>query len=423
MRVFRLLPSSLPLTEALFSGRGTAWRQALSVDRSRDGYNQCMTERIYLDHAATTPLRPEVRAAMEPYLSADGFGNPSSLHADGQRAKRALDAARDTLAQALGGQFSEITFTSGGTEADNAALVGILLARGRGSHLVTTRVEHEAVGETARFLETLGFGVTFVPVDEWGRVAPQAVADALTDQTVLVSVMHANNEVGTIQPLREIAAIVHARGAYFHTDAVQTFGQLPVNVHALGADLLSVSAHKIYGPKGAGALYVRSGVPIAPLLHGGGQERERRAGTENVPAIVGFGEAVRRLLPEREDEAARLTKMRNLFLAALNQHIPGIILNGHSTERLPNNLNVSFPGLDAETLLLTLDRAGVSASSGSACTSGSIEPSHVLTAMGLPDARVKSAIRLTLGRGTTIEEVYRTVDILAGIVARQTPQP
>ena len=382
-----------------------------------------MTERIYLDHAATTPLRPEVRAAMEPYLAADGFGNPSSLHADGQRAKRALDAARDTVAQALGGQFSEITFTSGGTEADNAALVGVLLARGPGSHLVTAQAEHEAIGRTARFLEKLGFGVTFVPVDEFGHVSPPDIADAITDQTALVSVMHANNEVGTVQPVREIADIAHTRGAYLHTDAVQTFGQLPVNVGDLGADLMTVSAHKIYGPKGAGALYVRSGVPIEPLLHGGGQERERRAGTENVPAIVGFGEAVRLMLPERDAEAARLTGLRDLLLDALRRRLPGVLLNGHPTERLPNNLNVSFPGLDAETLLLALDRAGISASSGSACTSGSIEPSHVLTAMGLADDRVRSAVRLTLGRGTTREQMDRTVDILAGIVARLRPEP
>ena len=392
--------------------------------RGQVGYNDPMTERItgrmteriYLDHAATTPMRPEVRAAMEPYLSADGFGNPSSLHADGQRAKRALDAARDTLAQALGGQFSEITFTSGGTEADNAALVGVLLARGPGSHLVTTQIEHEAVRETADFLKKLGFGVTFVPVDEFGRVSPQVIADALTDRTALVSVMHANNEVGTVQPLCEIADIVHARGAYLHTDAVQTFGQLPLDVHALGADLVTLSAHKVYGPKGAGALYVRSSVPIEPLLHGGGQERERRGGTENVPAVVGFGEAVRLMLPEREAEAMRLTELRDQLLGALRHRLPEIVLNGHPTERLPNNLNVSFPGLDAETLLLALDRAGISASSGSACTSGSIEPSHVLTAMGLPEDRVRSAIRLTLGRGTTPEQIDRTVDILAGIV-------
>ena len=378
-----------------------------------------MNPRIYLDYAATTPLRPEVRAAMEPYLSPDGFGNPSSLHADGQRAKRALDTARDVVADALGCQFSEISFTSGGTESDNAALVGVMLAnKSRGNHFITTSIEHEAVTETARFLEMLGFRVTTLPVDELGTVSPQSVGDALTDETVLVSVMHANNEVGTIQPLREIADVVHARGAFLHSDAVQTFGQLPVTVDALGADLLTLSAHKIYGPKGAGALYVRSGIAIEPLLHGGGQERQRRAGTENVPAVAGFGEAVRLLLPERAAEAARLTTLRDGFWAALSSAIPSIVLNGHPTNRLPNNLNISLPGLDAETLLLSLDRAGVSASSGSACTSGSIEPSHVLSAMGLPEARLKSALRLTLGRGTTPEEVDRVVEILAGIAER-----
>ncbi|MGI4791731.1 MAG: cysteine desulfurase family protein, partial [Janthinobacterium lividum] len=323
-----------------------------------------MSARIYLDYAATTPLRPEVRAAMEPYLSADGFGNPSSLHADGQRAKRALDTARDTLASALGCQFSEISFTSGGTESDNAALVGVMLAnKKRGNHLITTSVEHEAVIETARFLNTLGFQVTYLPVDEFGSVSPQSVAEAMTNQTVLVSVMHANNEVGTIQPLREIADIVHKHGAYLHTDAVQTFGQLPVTVDALGVDLLTLSGHKIYGPKGAGALYVRSGIAIEPLLHGGGQERQRRSGTENVPAIVGFGEAVRLLLPERTAEAERLTHLRDHLWVDLSRRIPSVVLNGHPTNRLPNNLNISLPGLDAETLLLSLDRSGISASS------------------------------------------------------------
>ncbi len=378
-----------------------------------------MDARIYLDYAATTPLRSEVRAAMEPYLSAYGFGNPSSLHADGQQAKRALDAARDTLADALGCQFSEISFTSGGTESDNAALVGVMLAnRQRGNHLITTAIEHEAVTATAHFLETLGFRVTTLPVDEFGTVSPQSVADALTGETVLVSVMHANNEVGTIQPLPEIAEIVHARGAYLHTDAVQTFGQLPVAVDALGVDLLTLSAHKIYGPKGAGALYVRSGIAIEPLLHGGGQERQRRSGTENVPAVAGFGEAVRLLLPGRAAEAERLTTLRDCFWTQLMRRVPGVVLNGHPTDRLPNNLNFSLPGLDAETLLLSLDRAGVSASSGSACTSGSIEPSHVLSAMGLANARLKSALRLTFGRGTTREELDRTVEILAGIAER-----
>ena len=378
-----------------------------------------MNPRIYLDYAATTPLRPEVRARMEPFLSGDSFGNPSSLHADGQQAKRALDTARDTLADALGCQFAEISFTGGGTESDNAALFGVMLAnKSRGNHLITTQIEHEAVTETAHFLETLGFRVTYLPVDEFGTVSPQSVADALTDDTILVSVMHANNEVGTIQPLKEIADIVHTRGAFLHTDAVQTFGQLPVTVGALGADLITLSAHKIYGPKGVGALYVRSGITIEPLLHGGGQERERRSGTENVAAIAGFGEAVRCLLPEREAEAARLTPLRDRLWAGILAHLPNSVLNGHPTHRLPNNLNFSLPGLDAETLLLSLDRAGVSASSGSACTSGSIEPSHVLSAMGLSDARLKSALRLTLGRGTTAEEIDRTVEIVAEIAER-----
>ena len=376
-------------------------------------------ERIYLDHAATTPLRSEARAAMEPFLSGTAFGNPSSLHYDGQLAKRALDSARDILAETLGCQFSEVAFTSGGTESDNAALLGVMLAnRSRGNHLIVSQIEHEAVGDTARFLQTLGFSVTFLPVDSFGRVSPETIADALTPQTVLVSVMHASNEVGTIQPLRQIAEIVHAHGAYLHTDAVQTFGQLPVTLEALGADLITVSAHKVYGPKGAGALVVRSGISFEPLLHGGGQERGRRSGTENVAAIAGFGEAVRVLLPERDAEAARLTALRDLLLAALRERIPTLVLNGHPAERLPNNLNVSFPGLDAESLLLSLDRAGISASSGSACASGSIEPSHVLTAMGLPEGRINSAIRLTLGRGTTGEEIERTVEILVGIVER-----
>ncbi|MBV9852748.1 MAG: cysteine desulfurase [Armatimonadetes bacterium] len=379
-----------------------------------------MTERIYLDHAATTPVRPEVRLAMEPYLSCDAFGNPSSLHADGQRAKHALDDARDTVAQALGAQAAEITFTSGGTEADNAALLGIMWAhQGRGDHLITTQVEHEAVLNSARFLETLGFRVTYLPVDEQGRVSPGDVSQAITDRTVLISVMHANNEVGTIQPLREIADIAHARGVLLHTDAVQSFGQMPVSLEGLCADLLTISAHKIYGPKGVGALYVRAGVPIEPLLHGGAQERQRRAGTENVPGIVGLAAAVRLLLPERDALTARLARLRDLLLSSLRACIPGVVLNGHPTECLPNNVNVSFPGGDAESLLLALDLAGISASSGSACTSGSIEPSHVLTAMRLPGWRVKSALRLTLGRGTTEDELCRTVDVLANIVARR----
>lgn len=378
-----------------------------------------MTERIYLDHAATTPLRPEARAAMEPFLTGD-FGNPSSLHQHGRRAKNALDAARDTLASALGAKFPEVTFTSGGTESDNAALVGVLLAhRARGDHLVTTQIEHEAVLDTARFLETLGFRVTFLPTDAFGRVSPESVADALTDKTTLVSVMHANNEVGTIQPMADIAAVCRARGVLLHSDAVQTLGQLPITVDSLGVDLLSVSGHKIGGPKGVGALFVRSGVPIEPFVRGGGQERGRRAGTENVAAVVGFAEAVRLLLPERDVLAARLSHLRDHLISSLFARLPGLVtLNGHPTDRLPNNVHVSLPGLDSETLLLRLDRAGISASSGSACTSGSLEPSHVLAAMGVPETHLKSGLRLTLGRETTDAESDRTVEVLAEIVGK-----
>ncbi len=378
-----------------------------------------MTERIYLDHAATTPMRAEVAAAMRPFLG-PAFGNPSSLHADGQRARHALDDARDAVAEALGTDAAEITFTSGGTEANNAALVGLMLAnRGRGDHLIVSSIEHEAVLNTARFLETLGFRVTCLPVDEWGRVSPDALADAITDRTVLVSVMHANNEVGTIQPIRALADLAHTRGVLMHTDAVQTFGQLPVDVSALGADALTLSGHKIGGPKGVGALYVRSGVSIEPWLHGGAQERGRRAGTENVPGIVGLAAATRMIIAERAALAARLTRLRDGMIKELQTRIFGLVLNGPPTERLPNNVNVSLPHGDAEALLLSLDMAGVSASSGSACTSGSLEPSRVLTAMGLPEWRVRGALRLTLGRDTTEDELCRAADILAGIAARQ----
>lgn len=373
--------------------------------------------RIYLDHAATTPIRSEVRLAMEPYLGA-AFGNPSSLHAEGQRAKRAIDSARSTVADALGSDFSEITFTSGGTEADNAALLGIMLGhRASGNHLVTTQTEHEAVLRTAEFLQTIGFEATFIPPDSGGRIEPAQIAAAITDRTTLVSVMHANNEVGAIQPVRAIAEAAHARGALFHTDAVQAFGQIQVNVTEMGADLLTISGHKIYGPKGVGALYVRSGIAIEPWLHGGGQERGRRAGTENTAAIVGFGEAVRLMIQERTDESARLARLRDLFLEIMHERIPFAILNGHPTERLPNNLNISFPGFAADATLVRLDREGISASSGSACASGSIEPSHVLVAMGLDEARINSAIRFTLGHSTTEEQIKRTVDVLAGITA------
>ena len=378
-----------------------------------------MNGRIYLDYAATTPLRQEARAAMEPYLTDTGFGNPSSLHADGQRAKHALDDARDIIANAIGAAHSEITFTSGGSEADNAALIGVMLAcRDRGNHLITTSVEHEAIVKTCAFLARWGMRITPLSVDKYGLVDPAQVEAAIEPGTVLVSVMHANNEVGTIQPIREISEITRRRGVLFHTDAVQSFGQLPVYTDDLGVDLLSLSAHKIYGPKGMGALYVRTGIPIEPLIHGGGQERERRSGTENVAGIIGFAEAARLLLEEREATAIRLTELRDYLIEALIREISGVVLNGHPTERLPNNINISFDDCDSESILLSLDQAGISAASGSACSSGSIEPSHVLLAMGLPDSRVNGAVRFTLGRNTTRAELRQTVDVLGEIIAR-----
>ncbi len=382
---------------------------------------------IYLDFAATTPVDPTVREAMLPFLGESEFGNPSSLHRTGQRVRRAIDRARDVIAAEIGADTSEIYFTSGGTESDNTALLGVLLAAREQSgrdHLVTSVTEHHAVLDCARFAEKhLGFQVTYLPVDMEGFVSPEDVSDAITDRTALVSVMHANNEIGTIQPVREIADRAHERGTYFHTDAVQTLGQMPLNVHSLGADLLTISAHKIYGPKGAGALYARRGVRWTPWLHGGQQEREKRAGTENAAAIVGFGKAVGLLPSWRDAEAVRLTALRDTFIARLLESGPGARLNGPAGDRrLPNNVNISFSGQQGETLLLSLDMQNVAASSGSACASGSIEPSHVLLALRLPEDLVGSAVRFSLGRSTTAADLAQVVEIIGKIVhpARRT---
>jgi cysteine desulfurase len=374
--------------------------------------------RIYLDYAATTPMRPEVLAAMEPYLRGS-FGNPSSIHAYGQEAKAALDNARDIIAGAIGADASEITFTSGGTEADNLALIGMMTAnKERGKHFITTAVEHDAVLNSAKFLEQVGFRCTVLPVDKYGQVSAAQVADAIEPDTVLVSVMHANNEVGTIQPIEEISKVTKERGVFLHSDAVQTFGQLPENVDALGVDLLSLSSHKIYGPKGMGALYVRSGTPISPVLFGGGQERARRSGTENVAGIVGFGEAARILMTVRESESNRLRALRELMRFEIERRIPDAKLNGHPTERLPNNINYSFPGVEGQALLLNLDLSGIAASSGSACSAGSIEPSHVLQALKLPEFYIRSALRLSLGRLVKEGDIYEVLDVLEKACAR-----
>ena len=371
---------------------------------------------VYLDYAATTPLDADVKAAMLPFLT-EHFGNASSIHQAGQTVRRALDNARDQVAGAIKAQPSEIYFMSGGTEADNTALVGVLLASRQATgknHLITAQTEHHAVLDCALFVrDVLGFSVTLLAPDEYGMVSPDAVADALTDKTALVSIMHANNEIGTINPVAEIADVTHQGGALFHTDAVQTLGQMPLNVQTLRADLITLSSHKIYGPKGAGALWAKRGTPFVPLLHGGQQEREKRAGTENAAALVGFGAACQLLPTWRNETAARAAVLRDRFIADVLARIPGSRLNGHPDLRLPNNAHFSFDGVDGESLLLSLDMAGVFVSGGSACASGSLDPSHVLLALGLPLGLAKSGVRFSLGRATTAEDLAFASDTLA----------
>lgn len=380
---------------------------------------------VYLDHAATTPVHEAAVDAMRRVML-EGWGNPSSAHAVGREAKRWLEEARARVAAALGADPAEIIFTSGATEADNLAITGAVRARraeaerrdGRRPHVVTSAVEHHAVLETCEALAAAGEAdVTVLPVDATGLVDPEDVRAALRPETVLVSVMAANNEVGTVQPVEEIAAVCRERGVLFHTDAVQAFGQLPLDVRAVGADLVAVASHKIYGPKGAGALWVRRGVVLAPLLHGGSHERSRRPGTEAVPALVGFGVAAELAAREREARAARFAALRDRLWEGVRSRIDGVRLNGHPARRLPNNLHCSFAGVDGELLLLNLDLAGVACSSGSACASGAVEPSHVLRAIGAagPDA---GALRLTTGLSNTEDDVTYALDALAGVVAR-----
>ena len=345
---------------------------------------------IYMDYAATTPVRPEVVQAMLPFFSAN-FGNPSSIYELAQQSRGVVDQSRRSIARALGCRASEVVFTSGGTESDNAAIKGVATAlRNIGNHVITSSIEHHAVLHACHQLEQFGFEVTYLPVDEYGLLDPEDVAGAITERTVLVSVMLANNEIGTIEPVAEIAAAVKRealrfdRRIYVHTDAVQAMGAIDVNVRDLGVDLLSLSGHKLYGPKGIGALYIKRGTPFEPLILGGGQERERRSGTENVPSIVGLAEAVRLSENERPGITERLTSLRDRIIHGIHERIPNAKLNGHPTTRLPNNVNVSFENVEGEPILLGLDFAGICASSGSACSSASLEPSHVLTAIGLP---------------------------------------
>jgi cysteine desulfurase len=371
--------------------------------------------RVYADHGATTPVDPRVVEAMLPYFS-EHFGNASSIHAWGQAAREAVDAAREQVARTIGCAPAEVVFTGGATEADNFALIGAALANEeRGRHIVASAVEHHAVLEPCRFLRTRGFAVSYVPVDRAGRVDPDDVRRLLRNDTILVSIMHANNEIGTLQPVAEIGRLVRGRGILMHTDAAQTAGILPVEVDELSVDLLSLSAHKRYGPKGVGALYVRKGARLQRVQHGGAHERNRRAGTENVPAIVGFGEAFRLAQDRMIEEADRLRgfrdHLRNVFV-----EIPGAHLNGDPVGGLPGTVSVSFEGTDSESLLMALDFRGIAASSGSACTSGSLEPSHVLRAIGLPPGVAKGTVRFSLGRGTTAGEVEYLAAVVPEIV-------
>lgn len=375
-------------------------------------------ERIYLDYAATTPTDPEVAKTMLPYLT-KVFGNPSSSHSFGLEAREAIEEARSKVAVSIGARSDEIVFTSGGTEADNLALKGILLSKkSRGNHIITTTIEHPAVIETCKYLKKQGFKVTFLPVDSYGLVDPDDLKKAITSKTALVSIMHANNEIGTIEPIADIAKITREAGIYFHTDAVQTVGHIPVNVNMLGVDLLSISAHKLYGPKGIGALYVRKGTKITPLLHGGGQEKKRRSGTENTASIVGFAMAIELAMQEMPTEAIRITSLRNRLTAGILERIDNTRLNGHPSIRLPNNISISIDYIEGEAVMLNLDIEGISVSTGSACSSSDHGPSHVFTAIGLPQEQAYGSLRITLGKWTTEAEIDHVLDVLVRVVKK-----
>lgn len=373
--------------------------------------------RIYLDHNATTPVAPAVVDRMTAVLR-DEFGNPSSVHHFGQRCKGLMDEARGAVAALLEVEPSEIVFTSGGTESDNLAIRGVaeaVEATGR-RHLIATSIEHEAVLNTFKALAKRGWRTTLLPVDHSGVVHPDALREALRDDTALVSVMHANNEIGTVQPVAELAALAKARGALFHTDAVQSAGKVPVHPKVLGVDLLSVSAHKLYGPKGVGALWMRRGLRLLPILAGGKQERSRRAGTENVPGIVGFGVAAELARSKMAAEGARQASLRDSLEAQILQAVSGTAINGGAMPRVPNTTNISFDRVEAESLLIALDLEGVAVSTGSACSSGTLEPSHVLKAMGFPPHRTQNSIRFSLGAGNTEADVNRVIEVLPRVV-------
>ena len=376
-----------------------------------------MMDRIYMDNAATTAICPEALAAMLPCFG-EHFGNASSIHGTGRDARKVLEDARRTVADVLGAKPAEIYFTSGGSESDNWAIKGAAFAnRKKGNHIITSQIEHHAVLHTCQWLEKQGFEVTYLPVDEYGLVNPRDVEAAITDKTILISIMAANNEIGTIEPIPEIGQIAHDHKIIFHCDAVQAVGAIPVNVDAWHVDMLSLSGHKFHGPKGVGALYIRTGTKVDQFLHGGAQERGRRATTENVPGIVGMAAALEKADANMEENGVRLTYLRDKLIAGILDAIPYARLNGHPLKRLPGNVNVSIQYIEGEALLLRLDLAGVAASSGSACTSGSLDPSHVLLAIGLPHEVAHGSLRLSLTDSSTEEEVDEVLKVLPQIVS------
>lgn len=373
---------------------------------------------VYMDYSATTYTKKEVLDEMLPYFT-EKFGNPSSIYTFGRRSKSAVEDSREKVAKAIGALPDEIYFTAGGSESDNWALKGVAFAnRKKGNHIITTKIEHHALLHTCEYLEKQGFEVTYLDVDEYGMINLDDLKNAIKDNTILISIMFANNEVGTIQPIEEIGKIAHEHGIVFHTDAVQAVGNVEIDVKKMNIDMLSLSAHKFYGPKGIGALYIRKGIRIDNLIHGGGQERKRRAGTENLPGIVGLGKAIELATSNIEEHNKKISSLRDRLLKGIMDRIPYTKLNGHPEKRLPGNINVSFHFIEGESLLLMLDQKGICGSTGSACSSGSLDPSHVLLAIGLPHEIAHGSLRLSLGDGNTDEDVDYVLDVLPGIVQR-----
>ena len=371
---------------------------------------------IYMDHSATSPVDPEVFEAMKPYF-VDNFGNASTLYSMGREARKAMEAAREQVASLIGAKPEEVIFTSGGTESDNIAIKGTAYRmKDKGNHIITSAIEHPAVRETCKYLEKNGFEVTYLPVYEDGIVRVSDLEDAITEKTILITIMHANNEIGTIQPVAEIGKIARENKIYFHTDAVQTVGKIPVDVEEMNVDMLSISAHKVYGPKGIGALYIKKGVRVEPILHGGGHEKGLRPGTENVSGIVGLGKACELAKKNLLDDAKYITNLRDRLIDGILDSVEQSYLDGHRTKRLPNNVNLRFTGIEGESMVLHLDSKGVAASTGSACSSKSLEPSHVLIALGLEHVEAHGSLRLTLGKENTKEEVDYVITAVKEVV-------